>query len=892
MPDTEPISLAQALSQEYRALRPDSGFRETDNAEELFRKLHQEPAPLSALCISGGGIRSATFALGVIQGLAEKGLLPQFDYLSTVSGGGYAGSWLTAWSNRAGGLDKVIPSLRRDAPPAGEPDPIGHLREYSNYLTPKLGALSADTWTLAATVLRNILLNWMVLIPLLMFDLIVPRVFLSALTFPYLGMAAGAVDYRNPRFNWISESILVHYGLPVLGAVCFTWTLFFTLRYLPGIGNENHTAYQYIRNVLTPLILSVLAYVAFNNLYYLGANYRDYTNGAAMIVATEIPCLAAWVVHLVFWRIPVRQRLRAMFGPLSLAIVMMAAGTGGAAWVLSNKILWNPDPAYAISWATYVTVALPLLLLGFSLGSAIYAGLSSRALQDNDREWMSRSSAHILRFSAAWLGACALVLILPRYAFTWHTWVKSAVAAAGAVSAWASAFGGSPAKAGSSEKDAKGGWMLPLAARLAPPVFIGLLAVGIAVLTNILLSACAPLFGKPAAAVAWWDHNLLLEQTDLRTIGFLSAACLLLSWFMARYVNINTFSLHDMYRDRLVRAYLGASNPKRQVSGFTGFARTDDIPMARLDPALKPLHVLNLTLNLVAGDRLAWQQRKAEAFTVSRFHCGAQALGYRPSDGYGGPQGISLGTAMTISGAAASPSMGYYSSPLIGFIMTLFNARLGAWLGNPGKAGAQTWRHAGPRSAFVSLAKEALGLTSDRSAYVYLSDGGHFENLGLYEMVIRRAKIIVVLDAACDPQMGMGDLGNALRKLRIDSKIPIDFDEPLTDPLRRRSRRCAVGVIRYSAVDGRCDDGCLIVIKPLVLGCESQDVLSYAKMNPTFPHQTTADQWFDESQMESYRMLGLSSIDDICRGWQGGSLQDFRVHVETVYLGQGSRGSK
>src|SRR5262249_24034927 len=121
MADSEPISLPRALAAEYQTLRPDSDFNETAGTSDLFGKLHREARPLSALCISGGGNRSATFALGAIQGLAENGLLQQFDYLSTVSGGGYIGSWLTAWSNRAGGLDKVIPALRRDAPPPGEP---------------------------------------------------------------------------------------------------------------------------------------------------------------------------------------------------------------------------------------------------------------------------------------------------------------------------------------------------------------------------------------------------------------------------------------------------------------------------------------------------------------------------------------------------------------------------------------------------------------------------------------------------------------------------------------------------------------------------------------------------------------------------------------------------
>ena len=132
--------------------------------------MNQQEQPLSALCISGGGIRSATFALGAIQGLADHGLLGRFDYLSTVSGGGYIGGWLTAWIQRSGGVEHVIPHLLCNAPPPhpGEPDPIDHLREYNNYLSPRLGFFSADTWTLAATVGRNILLNWLVLIPLFM----------------------------------------------------------------------------------------------------------------------------------------------------------------------------------------------------------------------------------------------------------------------------------------------------------------------------------------------------------------------------------------------------------------------------------------------------------------------------------------------------------------------------------------------------------------------------------------------------------------------------------------------------------------------------------------------------------------------------------------------------
>jgi len=108
---------------------------------------------------------------------------------------------------------------------------------------------------------------------------------------------------------------------------------------------------------------------------------------------------------------------------------------------------------------------------------------------------------------------------------------------------------------------------------------------------------------------------------------------------MARTVNINTFSLHGIYRDRPIRAYLGASNAERSAHGFTGFACDDDLPIHELAPRGQPLHVVNLTLNLVSPTRLAWQERKAGPFTATPFHCGSCELGYRPASGYAGGGG-------------------------------------------------------------------------------------------------------------------------------------------------------------------------------------------------------------------------------------------------------------
>ena len=89
--------------------------------------------------------------------------------------------------------------------------------------------------------------------------------------------------------------------------------------------------------------------------------------------------------------------------------------------------------------------------------------------------------------------------------------------------------------------------------------------------------------------------------------------------------------------------------------------------------------------------------------------------------------------------------------------------------------------------------------------------------------------------------------------------MSIDFSDEFAEPLRERRRRCAIGKIRYSEVDEGSTDGWLVYIKPMVLGDESPDVLNYGRANPDFPHETTSDQWFDESQFESYRALGRRS---------------------------------
>jgi hypothetical protein len=354
------------------------------------------------------------------------------------------------------------------------------------------------------------------------------------------------------------------------------------------------------------------------------------------------------------------------------------------------------------------------------------------------------------------------------------------------------------------------------------------------------------------------------------------AAELGLSLLASYFIDINKFSLHGMYRMRLIRAYLGASNASRSPNPFTGFDQADNILMCDLS-VHKPLHVVNMTLNLVHRTKLAWQQRQAESFTSTRLHTGSCRLGYRSSAKYGGSQTnmgrktpLSLGNAITISGAAASPNMGYHSSPILTLVMTLFNARLGCWLGNP-KSPSEVWQRSGPKWGIRAFLDEALGLTNDTSDWLYLSDGGHFENLGLYEMVLRRCHLIVVCDADADPQYSYEDLANAVRKIRIDLGISIEFSNPSLpmSPTGEPSaafpgHHCAIARIRYSAVDKEAEDGILLYIKTSLNGNEPADIKHYAVNNKTFPQQPTTDQFFNEAQFESYRGLGVHIIEEIC----------------------------
>lgn len=859
-----------------------SDFETVRKAE--LAELQADENNLAALCFSGGGIRSATFNLGVLQGLARQGLLDKFDYLSTVSGGGYIGSWLSAWIHREGqkkgadgqklgpeaGLRGVIRQLQLDVvpPDAQEPAPIRHLRGYGNYLTPQKGALSTDTWTSVMIYLRNLLLSWLYLVPLLMALLTLPRIALAWLN------TQGATN-----------------GLALAGGAFATLAMAYIGFFLPSVRpREDHAGREWQEKLntegnftfgcLSLFLLSAWSFTLWAVTHpgdkleavkialwagYLPSGLKLYVLGALL------PFAALGLVYFVF-------RLRGR-GAANLTDTKFGVGDfllGLLGIVVAGAVVGGLMYAAALALTGrtaqfHTCFGAPAVMLIYIAGGTVFAGINSRgALGAADQEWWARAGAWMLKAAVGWCALCGVAVYGPDWMeqlkpLTLGDWTGKLTLISGVVSGLIAVLGGFSSKVPATEEEQQASWrnkLATLAVQIAAVLFVVFIFVLLAKLNAQIVG-----WFRDARPLASW---VTLDNHEVLHWLFFGVGAFLAGLGFGFCININTFSLHYYYQFRLSRAYTGASLPEAALEGdkFTHFPYHNRIYFKDLR-GQKPFHVINMALNYAGGKRLDWQDRKAESFTVSPLHAGGRWLGadekggYCPVADYTREKGISLQTAMAISGAAVSPNMGYMmTSPVLRFLLTLFNVRLGVWLGNPAHPD-KTYKENSPPNAAAPIILEALGMTNDKSPYVYLSDGGHFENLGLYEMVLRRCRLIVVSDAAADPKYQSDCLATALRLIRQDLGISIKMRgmEHLGKKEARGGTYCAIGAIPYADKE----EGLLIYLKPSVRGDEPVDVGYYHAAHSDFPQQTTADQFFGEAQFESYRMLGLHVIRQIAK---------------------------
>ncbi len=902
-PPAQPLSLSTVLQQEFEELhgvpgRSAQAGGSNGDLEGLYRRIHALGAPRAALCLSGGGIHSAFFALGVLQALSSYGLLRHFHYLSTVSGGGFIGSWLSAWRFHERDDDAVFAKLvERGCYPVAdndafaEPPELRELRANSNFLTPRLGLLSADTWTAIALYIRNFLLNWFIFGPLFLSIVLVPHASFDVLI--WLNNAFGTVN--RAVLGIAALLLLIGLAMSIAGR---------PLRDHPRQGgiSERQIApdnQRFIYFVLLPI--------------YLGAG----------VLAT----FTAWLPttpDAMHWGILVEADGNRTLYPIVYAIVIGAvlygAGwligffTGGGHWTGLLRIIGtrrNPVPplaemlCYAVSGAAagaVITIGIGLyqhlsglaegaeastliafLFHGYSriymvvaggvawtmtailTADLLFTGLTSyHRYGEADREWSARAAGYLAAAAIGWLFFAAIVLYGPPASSILLAMVGGL---AGAVTL---ALGSSAKTAATLGREVTERLSITAILSVATTIFVLVLTILLSKLGRNGLDYAAAILGvqENSAAKAW---IAIIASLLLAGVAVLASY----------WINVNRFSLHAVYRNRLIRAFLGAARASRRDVGktrsnpdpFTGFDQADNLRLASLWQAggnegrRRLFHVVNIALNVVASANLAWQERKAETFVMTPLACGNPFVGFVPTRFYGALQdGVALGTAMAISGAAVSPNQGYHSSPIVGLLLLLFNVRLGWWLGNP-RSGPKFYRREGPLLSIRPVLDELAGQTTDTGHYVYLSDGGHFENLGLYEMVRRRCGFILVSDAGQDPTCTLEDLGNAVRKIWIDLGIRIEFDR--IDVAARQTPPvdgiyCAMGRICYPEKGAK--EGVLVYVKPGYHGSEPADIRAYAAAHPEFPHESTADQWFSELQMESYRALGSHIIGKMCRG--------------------------
>ena len=883
--------------------------------------------------LSGGGIRSATLNLGILQGLAERGLLPYIDYLSTVSGGGYIGTWLHSVILRYGKgqpaeAAKLLSPKDHPIPGAPDQDPITFLRKYSSYLAPEMGLFSADFWVILVIWFRNMMLNQLILISFL------ACICLGAVSIGFLGNQLT----ENPNYFWLLG----------LAGVCTLIVITVAANGVRGV--TEHTKCQDDpkhkgsplgpgnRSVGHAAVLTVVGafliacgHSRFSELWNAKDLQWPELIGFAILTSLSFAVLQVRGRFVACYN--ARQRKRSFAWPLVLlcsgvaGIVTSAMLVGAAIWMDtwtgSDGTHWN-----VVAWGP------PLIMLIWIAGAGLHIGMMGGDFPDFAREWLARTGAYIVIGAFSWAVLFSLAVFGPQWlsAFALHNGKK----VAGLIGTWIATsaggvFAGKSAKTSGSEGDSKSSATLEWVVKIAPAVFmIGVLLLvsfGVHVAIAARTHPCqvippAPNTAPPqSVTIAASDSTSLKLETEDKSpipswltwlepinrtwwpvfkcpariwiaelVGIAAGIVLLLC---AR-VNINEFSMNHFYKNRLVRCYLGASRGKsRGPSRLTGFDSCDDLPLTMFlaDPSKTreecqknkhnyygPYPIINGTLNLDRGSELAKQERRGESFVFTPLYSGfdppespddeeaiignkLQRYGYRQTCGYMQHEGPGIGTCMAISGAAANPNWGYHTSPPVAFLLTVFDVRLGWWVGNPRRD--DTSAQPGPRFALRPLLSELFAQTDARTAYMNISDGGHFENLGLYELVHRRCRYIIIGDGEEDPDLTFESLGGAVRKCRADFGVEIDIDP-------RRIRRkdglstvhCVVGKIHYPKSEHQPEDhGWILYLKSSLTGDEPEDVTQYQAVHTTFPHESTADQFFTESQFESYRRLGQHIVE-------------------------------
>jgi hypothetical protein len=750
---------------------------------------------LVGLCLSGGGIRSATFSLGLIQALFRSGLIKRVDYLSTVSGGGYIGSCLTALlSSDISNIDNKIkesskekkvpllwdecnfpfampkrrkmnenssnssqpatqcPSAREESATA-EKNPVRRLRYYSNYLTAE-GNFVKKYFGPVLAFGRGFLFNLLLILPIF----ILAAVLLTAI-------------YKVPDLR--------------LGSF------------------QNYFQMERLDKALR--------------------NYSEAIDIYELFILNSSKDLPS--------DLSLSKRIDLIKAIPNLFIQEQAL----------KNIVSEAQNAIRNEWLSMLV--LPVIAIGFVLVADLIFMIRKKWAFLNYRFNFSYKSSIFL--IVLFIVPLAIQIFGAAIVYWNHYQVPNEIAFVSLLSLFGPKLLTFAKKEGK-EKPFLTKMLLPFGLMLLAPVLLLYLT-------------------------GWMVHLIWIRNLNWGCIALLIIVGLIILWLPSRLLNINKISLHCFYRDRLSRAFLiqhDSVHPKKNSVPFEKLFPNDKIQLADIynnELAVGPYHIINTNLNQTKSLPREGPEgvfRTGESFIFSKYWCGSNITGYVATEEYQKKdQHIDLATATAISGAAANIGMGFSNMPVLRLLMALLNIRLGYWAPNPKSASPKPVQLLfGKTPGTWTLMKEMLGMYSRKSSYINLSDGGHFDNLGVYELLRRRCKYIIVADAEADPEMKFQALAYIIRLARIDFGIIIDINlsDLKQDKDSKLSRKhCVVGSITYPETANANEEiGYLFYCKSSLTGDEPQHLHEYRVKHPSFPHQTTADQWFDEQQFEAYRELG------------------------------------
>ena len=831
---------------------------------------------VTGLALSGGGIRSSTFCLGILQALARHQRLRTFDFLSTVSGGGYIGSFLGRFYDRLRPNAAEGTPLTSAASPADRveqelvsPDSkiIDWLRKHGNYIAPRG---ESDGRTNVAVFVRN-LLSIHLVVGLAIFTLFGIANILRY-GFDLFG-AAGSLATSETTLP-LTRLMMSWFG-PFFSSWFLVVDLLILILVLPRIvgywivSQDKHETFSLVPTLMLFFVAGGLLYLGVSD----GLKAEMVSIGLALLISLGY-VESAW------------SRGRQMED---------ATGTGNVETQrLRTRNYFTEDLGLALG--------LTGIAIGFALIDTIGFGL---------QEWLAQNNVTYVKAFAALGAAIATAFPIMRI-------VADFIAA---------------------RQDGPPNVLRRLLTR---DMLLGLMALALFALPLILYSFSAHVAFSGDGGF-WRGVSITLVTAGLTLVLALPQAVPF----------VNRSSLAQTYSARLARAFLGASNPLRQRPGgidVTEVIPGDDVPSIvdyRPHEASGPFHLINVTIDQTVdkASLLRRRDRQGDILAVSclamsvgeKFHSAWERDGadtehhkaptrlvplgratsgehplldtlHRPAEH---AEMLSLRQWIGISGAAIDPGRGAGTNLGMALLSGIVNLRTGYWwdssIAEAYRAGFPTLSllrrclYVLPRvftTQSLLLREWVARFPGTWERFWHFSDGGFFECLGGYELIRRRVPRIVICDGCADPRYEFGDLGELVRKVRVDFGARIEsftIDEvarlvpeallpllgtqdelrPSVDPQGRvigtNTRHAGLFWVHYPDGSRR---SVLMLIKAKLSGDETADVENYHAIHPEFPHEGTADQFFDEAQWESYRKLGehlgdplFSTSDPNIRDW-------------------------